>query len=485
MYKLILATVFYFITSSSFGEIKNERYNILFIMTDQQHAGMMSCAGNPYLETPAMDYLAARGMRFEKAYSPNPVCAPSRTSMVTGYLPSKFGIARNEECNNAEIPQYFLNNTMGKLLSEAGYNCVYGGKTHWAKGLDMQSCGFRNLTNDSREKLAESCAQFLKSDHKKPFLLVASFINPHDICFQKIDDCAIRFNLPKLAPNARIERQMVAKAIRLANEAKVNGNYDLRCPPLKENAGLTKNMPENVFPNRFPEPDPENPKSADIYYYMDDYLVNETTEDEWRLHSWIYHRLTENVDQQIGVVLNALKESGLEKETIVIFTSDHGDMDGAHKMANKTHFYDESSRVPFIITGPGIDKGVDNDNLVSASLDLIPTFCEIAGVKVNDDLHGKSLMPLFTDAKKVKSGHFVISENFNGRMVRTRHYKYSLHAGEEPVEVLFDMEKDPGETINLSLDPRYKSVVVRHRNILIDWMKETNDPFSLEIEFNE
>ena len=101
--------------------------NILFIMTDQQFAGMMSCTGNAYLETPALDRLAASGMRFELAYSPNPVCIPSRTSMMTGYFPSAFGVTHNSDAKGAVIPGRVLENTMGKLMQRAGYRCVYGG----------------------------------------------------------------------------------------------------------------------------------------------------------------------------------------------------------------------------------------------------------------------------------------------------------------------------------------------------------------------
>ena len=148
--------------------------NILFIMTDQQYAGMMSCTGNTYLKTPALDKLAASGMRFELAYSPNPVCVPSRTAMMTGYFPSAFGVSRNGDAKDAVIPGHVLDNTMGKLLQQAGYRCVYGGKTHWARGLDMESCGFEDISRNTREELAETCASFFREQPEEPFFMFAS-----------------------------------------------------------------------------------------------------------------------------------------------------------------------------------------------------------------------------------------------------------------------------------------------------------------------
>ena len=114
------------------------------------------------------------------------------------------------------------------------------------------------------------------------------------------------------------------------------------------------------------------------------------------MHHWIYHRLTEDVDRQIGTILEALSETGLDKNTIIVFTSDHGDMDGSHKMVHKGVFYEESTRVPFIIAGPGVKQGVDREHLVSSSVDLIPTFCDFAGIEIPRAIQGLSLKSIAT-----------------------------------------------------------------------------------------
>ncbi len=450
--------------------------NILFIMTDQQYAGMMSCTGNAYLETPALDRLAASGMRFELAYSPNPVCVPSRTSMVTGYFPSAFGITHNRDAKDAVIPVQVIENTMGKLMKRAGYRCIYGGKTHWARGLDMESCGFEDLTRDEREGLADKCAEFFRNKPEEPFFLVASFINPHDICYVEIDAAIDYYGLPEFAPNNRVERQKIAEAVQLAEKARADGLYDAHCPPLKSNFELTENVPGILHTNLRPEPGGE-PKASDVYYYMHDHVRNNWTEEDWRMHHWIYHRLTEDVDRQIGTVLAALRETGLDKHTIVVFTSDHGDMDGSHKMVHKTQFYEEAARVPFIVAGPGIIQGVDRQHLVSSSVDLVPTFCDFAGLEIPEGVHGLSIKPLVLGEVAVDWRDFVVSETDLGRMVRSARYKYCQFKGGEPREMLIDMEKDPGEMKNLAGMEEYEDVLAKHRLMLDEWISRNSHGF--------
>jgi choline-sulfatase len=448
--------------------------NILFIMTDQQYAGMMSCTGNPYLQTPALDKLAASGMRFELAYSPNPVCIPSRTSMMTGFFPSAFGVTGNGDAKDAEIPENVLENTMGKLLKRAGYRCLYGGKTHWARGLDMETCGFEDISRNTREELAETCAEFFRNQPEEPFFLVASLINPHDICYVEIDATIAHYGLPEFAPKAVVERQKIAQAVKLAEEAKEAGTYDKLCPPLKSNFELTENAPSIFYNNSRPKPEGE-PNARHVYYYMKDHVREKWTEEDWRMHHWIYHRLTEDVDRQIGTIVEALRETGLDRNTIIVFTSDHGDMDGSHKMVHKGVFYEESTRVPFLMAGPGVEQGVDRKHLVSSSLDLIPTFCDFAGVEIPSDVHGYSLKTIAMGETPENWREFVISENGKGRMVRSARYKYNLYKGGEPREMLVDLENDPGEMKNLATLAEYRDVMEAHRGMLYEWTKKVDD----------
>ena len=131
---------------------KNKKPNILFIMTDQQHAGMMSCAGNKWLHTPALDSLAQEGIRFENAYCTNPVCVPSRTSMATGVMSCRLGASDNKVgMSIRKLPSEVDTNSLGKILKRAGYDTFYGGKVHMCKSLAPKNAGYDQFFKDMRD----------------------------------------------------------------------------------------------------------------------------------------------------------------------------------------------------------------------------------------------------------------------------------------------------------------------------------------------
>jgi arylsulfatase A-like enzyme len=347
---------------------------------------------------------------------------------------------------------------MGKVISKGGYKCVFGGKTHWIKGLDYEACGFENLTTDYRDILADKCVDFLKQEHEDPFLLVASFMNPHDICYHILDIIAEKYRVPKINLGGMAPRNTVELAIAEAQRAKEDGTFDETCPPLRFNAGFSNNVPREILGNKHNKPDPDNPHPLDIYYYEKSYVEGVMTEEDWRIYSWVYHRLTEDVDRQIGKVLDALKESGLEDNTIVVFTSDHGEMNGAHRFVSK--------------------KGVvDSKHLISASTDLLPTFCDYANVVIPEGMHGRSVKEIAEGKSPEGWREYVISENFGGRMFRTKEFKYSYYRG--GTEVLYDMKKDSGEMENLAADPNYRNQMDGYKTQLKQWVELTNDNIAL------
>jgi hypothetical protein len=125
------------------------RPNVLYIMTDQQHAGTMSCTGSRYLQTPAMDSLAATGARFELAYAANPACLPSRVSTMTGHYPNRSGIRSNPD-GRRPLPEAAPKESLGWVFRNAGYEPAYGGKTHWPRGMTPVSIGLRNLSDEEQ-----------------------------------------------------------------------------------------------------------------------------------------------------------------------------------------------------------------------------------------------------------------------------------------------------------------------------------------------
>jgi arylsulfatase A-like enzyme len=430
---------------------RNDRPNILFIMTDQQRAAMMSCAGNKWLKTPAMDRLAQEGIRFEKAYCANPVCVPSRTSMATGVMPCRLGADNNGSgMRIRELPAEVDKNSLGKIMKGTGYDTFYGGKVHMCKSLIPRNAGYDEYFRDDRDQLPAACLEFMKRKRKrhKPFLAVASFINPHDICFAH------------LARNG-IDRHNVLKLHKKASSLPLE-----ELPPLPENYAIQQGEPTAIEAHL-------SPKATTPAITM----RKEYDEKAWRINRWIYHRLTEQVDELIGSILDGLKDAGLEDNTLILFTSDHGNMDASHRLASKGLLYEESVGVPLILKFKGgIPSGkTDRKHLVSTGLDILPTLCDYAGVKKPKHLLGESLRPL-AEGKPIESWRtFVASENSWSRMIRSRRFKYCVYDSIDGKESLVDMENDPGEMRNLVDAPQFKDVLTEHRRLLADWIKISND----------
>jgi arylsulfatase A-like enzyme len=456
-------------TSAAASPGGESRPNILFIMTDQQHAGMMSCTPNKWLRTPAMDRLATSGIRFERAYACNPVCVPSRFSLQTGLMPSAIGMGQNRDSGRAVVTDAMVQQSLGGLFREAGYETVYGGKVHLpAKMNDVERLGYRNLTGDSRQGLADACAKFIKGKHLRPFLLFASFINPHDICYMAINDFR-RANAKALVGNMDSK---TCKAVldRARRSGDIGAFVAENCPALPANHGVPEAEPEAIT---------EKYVNARPFRA---YIREKWPENQWRLHRWAYCRLTEMVDKEIGIVLDALREAGQEDKTLIVFTSDHGDMDAAHKMEHKSVLYEESVRVPFIMSYKGVIPGgvVDDRHLVSNGLDVLPTLCDYAGVKVPEGLQGLSLR-LLAEGKKAEAWrYYVVSESQNGRMLRTGRFKYCVYDSGRGREQLTDLKNDPGEMKNLAQSAAFKDVLDKHRQLLHKWVRENNDSIAAE-----
>ncbi|MGD8238885.1 MAG: sulfatase-like hydrolase/transferase, partial [Armatimonadota bacterium] len=334
------------------------RPNVVFMMTDQQHARMASCTGNRHLNTPALDSIAAYGVRFDRAYCTNPVCVPSRFSLFTGRMPSEIGLRSNRSRHLPEISERIKRLGLGWLLREAGYETVYGGKVHLPKRLSPEDIGFDVLTKDERDGLADACAGYIAREHDRPYFLVASFINPHDICYMGIRDFATTDFDKALLRNGETELATLDRALQRPPAVAEEEFFEELCPPVPPNFEPQEDEPEAIRmllkerPFRWQE-------------------RQEWSERRWREHRWAYCRLTESVDAQIGKILDAIRSRDCNGDTVIIFTSDHGDHDAAHRMEHKTVPYEEAASIPLLISQPGTTPAgaVDETHLVSNGLD--------------------------------------------------------------------------------------------------------------------
>lgn len=441
-----------------------KRPNILWIMTDQQSAHMLGCGGNSYVQTPNLDALARQAVRFERAYCANPVCLPSRFSLFTGLYPGDIGI-RSNDCSKESkgIPPKLLKYGLGHLFEKQGYKAVYGGKEH-LPFMRAKDLGFTYLCEDERLVLAETCADYIRTyDWKQPLFLVSSFINPHDICLMAIGDFQ-NVEKEREDPYWKPAFAAVDEAQKIPSDMSEEEFFASVCPPLPENY----------------EPSLDEPEAIDLLQTERPFkkMAREQYSDKrWRLHRYAYAQLTKQVDAQIGLVLDALKESGQWDDTLILFTSDHGDLDASHKMEHKEALYEEACHVPLLIKGPGQQTGWVNGQLVLNGLDLIPTLLDYGGILAPDYLRGKSLKAAVNERAFDEIHDVVVIECENGIGAVNFRYKYVLYDKGARREQFYDLQVNPGETYNQILEKDYAKIVERFRKAVRDHMDGRPEEF--------
>jgi arylsulfatase A-like enzyme len=439
------------------AESPEQRPNVLYIFTDQQFGEAMSCAANPYVKTPAMDRIAANGVRFTNAYCTYPLCVPSRMSMITGRMPHEMEIFAN--CHISQKSCAFP--SMGKLFHDAGYRTHWVGKWHLTIAEEKNAeHGFEKVIfgggygNKDSMKAAEA-ATFIKRKHDKPFLMVVSFNNPHDCCEWSRGNKLKMGPLPEIPPEDE-------------------------WPPLPENHAIPTKEPDYL--------------RAFAHEHSRVFQAMRWDKKESRRYLWGYYRLVEMVDEEIGKVLDAVTEAGLEENTVIVFSSDHGDGVSRHGWNQKWSLYDESANVPFIVAKKGATKaGHTEPRLVSTGLDLLPTLCDYAGIKPPADLRGLSVRSLAEGIDSSMWRDYVVTETTfsmwanvgedkwpKARMVRSKRYKYAVYGAGKRREWLSDMQKDPGEMTNLVDSAGHQDILKMHRKYLAEWCEKTRDSF-LEI----
>jgi arylsulfatase A-like enzyme len=429
------------------------RPDVIILLTDQQRADAFGAAGAEDVRTPAMDRLAREGVLFTRAFAAAPQCSPSRAALLTGRYPHRTRVMGNSgggvEGGRAatDRPPAGMSPaldrslpTLGRVFAAAGYDTAYFGK--WHLGGTPGDYGFD--THDAKindATLASRVTGFLQkratNGARKPLLLIVSWINPHDI-----------YNVLRAAP---------PDAQRLAAT---------RLP-----SNLVDSLEQKPFPQRhYLEEDQGKPFAG-------------AEEKVWRRYRAFYNGLVETVDREIGLVLDALPRRDLAP--ITVFSSDHGDLGGAHGLPYKGPvMYEELIRVPLVITWPGRIRSTRSDALVSL-IDLLPTLCDLAAVPAPAGVDGLSLRPLLEPraAQDRAWARDMIFAQYYGkqswrvpiRMVRTARWKYVRYLGYG--EELYDLAADPGELRNLALAPDAASERTRLARELDDWIRRTGDPF--------
>jgi arylsulfatase A-like enzyme len=436
--------------------------NVVFLCSDDQRFDTIRALGNPHIETPNIDAMVANGFTFTHAFcqgSTQPaVCVPSRAMFLTGR-----GLFHVD-------PQIKDAPTWPEVFRKAGYHTVGIGKWHngpasYARSFSsggpifFGGMGDQNRVNVhpfdpdgkypkanlktgtaySTKMFADAAVDLLNThDGKKPFFLYVTFTVPHD---------------PRTPPTGYEKK------------------YDPKKLPLPKNY-----LPKHPFNN------------GELLIRDEKLLGWPRTEDQVRKELADYYATISHMDAQIGRIRDALKKGGFDRNTVVIFTSDHGLALGSHGLLGKQNLYDHSMRAPLVMTGPGIPTNKKSAALVYL-FDIFPTVAELCEAKLPDKVDGKSLVPVMTGKQgKVRDVIFGAYRSFQ-RSVRTEEWKLIRYPHINHTQ-LFNLKDDPDETKDLAREANFAEKVKEMTKLLEDQQKQWGDkqpltsekPEAMEIE---
>ncbi|MBM3128375.1 MAG: choline-sulfatase [Chloroflexi bacterium] len=455
----------------------DNRPNILMIMADQLGPFLTGAYGHPIVKTPNLDRLVREGIRFDTAYSPYPLCAPARACMMTGRYASRIRCVDNASPLACDEP------TFAHYLSLAGYDSVLSGKMHFV-GPD-QLHGFRTrLTTDiypsdfkwvtSRQGQGKP----MFPDHPHALMYATPKIGLAKWSMYLDYDEETQMRAIQYLYSRRITTGDANADPRTSGNTNISASEDERQPFFlcvsyhhpHEPFIVTKDLWDMYEGERIDIP--EVPPNLKATYSMQDKWLNIFHGVDWVNHLMdpkslyvlrrAYYGLVSYIDAKVGELLGALEKAGLKDNTIVIFTSDHGDMLCEKGMVQKRTFYEWSTRVPLIVSFPDErSQGTKVKQPVSL-IDLAPTLLDMAEVRAENRLpmDGKSVMGLMdgsdSQAREVFSEYHSEGVYATCFMIRSGKYKYNYVHGHGAQ--LFDLENDPNEWQNLSGQPEFKEL---------------------------
>ncbi len=444
-----------------------EPLNVVFIISDDLNT-RLGCYGDPDVKTPNIDRLAAKGVRFERAYCQFPLCGPSRNSMLTGLYPDSTGILRNHELFRQTIPSH---HSLPQLFRLHGYFAARLGKLYhyhvprsvgtngdddpgsWELELNPAGCDrmleepeIFSLTpgsfggtpswlastraeSEHTDAMLASDAQWVleraaRPGHRPTFLAVG-FYRPHT---------------PYVAPRKYFD------------------GYELSSMPIDRSVDLDQS---------------DLPKAATESRRA---FENKFTSELRRQAVQAYYASATFMDAQVGKVLDAIEANGLSDRTIIVFTSDHGYHLGDHQLWQKMSLFEQGARVPLIIAGPGISEGGVSKSPVGL-VDLYPTLASLCSVPLIDSVQGQDLTPLLRDPTQPGRGYALSqvtrANNAMGYSLRTERFRYTQWNGGDLGSELYDHDNDPEELTNVVDDPRYQTDVTRLKQQLAKAVTDT------------
>jgi choline-sulfatase len=455
--------------------------NVVVFLADQFRYDAVGCNGGQICRTPAIDALADQGMRFGRAYTPLALCSPARASILTGLYPHNHGLLANMRNFNGVFDNALLRHTgYPELLKDAGYQTAYVGKWHMPEEGNKSRWGFSDWYTD-RDWIESLATEGVVFDRGKNEVQRMEWGEQAKFCG--------RSTLPA---EQMQESWCSDRTIKLIEE------YSSRTQPF----AIVTGYYGPHFPYSVPAPydtmySPDD--VPELLNFQDDSSTKPTVQQKERLrwnsghlswsdwqnviaHYWGYCTF---IDNQISRVIESLKNQNVYDDTVIIFTSDHGDMLGSHRLFNKGYnMYEETHRVPLIIRWPEKISSAKLCTDFVSTTDLMPTLLEVAGIEKPSNIDGRSIVPLlegYSDNRRDS-----VFAEFHGyetalctiRMVRTDRWKYIYNPCSE--DELYDVDSDPGELCNLVSDLGHKHILRRMKGRLVQWLRDTHDTIAVE-----
>jgi arylsulfatase A-like enzyme len=447
------------------------RPNILFIYSDQHRYDCLSGHGHPLVQTPNLDRLLHEGCDFSHAFTPSPICVPARCSLLSGQYPVQHGVIHNFD-GEAWKPLDTQQPTHPRVVSQAGYHSYHIGRWHVDPQRGGQDFGFQEFQQDWRygKYLA---AQELKAA-RQPDNLERPFLGGRSLL--PAEQSSLFWHARQVIERLKWQQTHDADPFFIHWHSM---EPHLPCYPAEPFA--SRYDPASIEP--WPGFADDLASKPFIQRQMPvTWNIQDMSWDDWRLPVARYFGIISQMDAAIGLVLDALDDLGMADDTLVVYSTDHGDMCGSHHMVDKhNNMYDDICRVPLIMRQPGcIPAGAVRDDFVSNVVDLAATFCQVAGADVPDSFAGEDIHSVARGQRSLDRTDIYASfsgnqfGSYSQRMLRERRWKYVWNATAE--DELYDLASDPGECHNLIADVEAQAELPRLRGRLAAWMQEIGDP---------
>jgi len=488
---LVIAWLSISVISCTSNQPKNtaEKPNIIFIMSDDHAYQAISAYNSDLIETPNIDKIANQGIKFNRAFVTNSICAPSRAVILTGKFSHLNGVPGNGQIFDGN------QQTFPKILQQNGYQTAMIGKWH----LKSHPTGFdywnvlpgqgdyynpdfikqgRDTTYDGyvTDVITELSLDWLKSRNKdEPFCLLMHHKAPHRSWMPALKNLELfndkDFTLPEnFYDEYKGKEALKVQMLTVKDHMDIRMDFKIPCDTC-DTVSVNFWAPDEYW-RRLDRLSPDERKKWDEAYKKEEFEFHEVKDDESTYDRWKFRRYLEDylrcivsVDESVGQILDYLKENGLEENTIIVYTSDQGFFLGEHGLFDKRFMYEEAMRTPLMIRYPKEIKGNLQTGLLTQNLDIAPTLLDVAGISIPDDMQGKSLREIWqnSDTQWRDAIYYHYYEKGFGATphygVRTNNYKLIHFYDVVDSWEFYDLEADPYEMNNLYNDPAYEQKI--------------------------